>query len=688
MSRGTVSNLFETSDRDDDVANAKFVPSIRPVVATIATPASQPAAKLQKTDRAANQSRPRFLARDITAFFTSLITHVVIILLLALIPIINNIAVPIVIQAMAPEQPVDIDVTELAYSDTIPDSIGSNSVGEIDAALSAAPNISDVSEVPLPDFVPSDMPKNNVIASIERAVGATQSPQTVRGSTGYGVSGTEGAIDRITHEIIKSIQERPTLVVWLFDSSISLSKRREEVRARFDRVYKEISAITGSDFPKGKEPLLTAIYSYGEHVRPMLDKPIADPKVIQKVVGNIDIDPSGIEMTFAAINAAAEKYRDLRITKTKVPERNVMIIAVTDERGNDSDQMDHTIELCKNYGMPVYVLGVPAPFGRSYTYIKYANPDPKNNGEGVWGQIDQGPETFMLERPLLGYGQNNFDEVLVDSGFGPYCLSRVCYETGGIFFTIHPNRVYDRDVEVAETETYAAHLQHFFDPAVMERYRPDYLSEDDYDDMLRQHPFRAILVDAAQQDAVGVLRDPKTQFIKHEALNMDEEIAKAMNISESIEPGLQSLCQSLKRAQAQRVTETSPRWLAGYDLANASANAERIRNELYHRKLAELKRDKKFHYAESNVWVLKPSIEYPPELKSEADEVTATLERIIADNAHTPWAYLAQRELRNPLGWSWTETHMTITITRDPGGGNGVTTDSPNRSRSNTMPKF
>ena len=51
----------------------------------------------------------------------------------------------------------------------------------------------------------------------------------------------------------------------------------------------------------------------------------------------------------------------------------------------------------------------------------------------------------------------------MDSGFGPYSLTRLCYETGGIFFAVHPNRDERREVSRRETAVLSAQLS-FFDP--------------------------------------------------------------------------------------------------------------------------------------------------------------------------------------------------------------------------------
>ena len=164
--------------------------------------------------------------------------------------------------------------------------------------------------------------------------------------------------------------------------------------------------------------------------------PTDDLEEIKKAIHDIPVDESGIELTFTAVAEAARKYQKFR---TGNPRRNVMLIVVTDEAGNDEDRQEAAIDICKRYAMPVYVIGVPAPFGQRQAFVHYVDPDPKYAASDL--PVDQGPESAMPENVQLGFSGRDFDpRVAIDSGFGPYGLTRLCVATHGIYFAVHPNR--------------------------------------------------------------------------------------------------------------------------------------------------------------------------------------------------------------------------------------------------------
>src|SRR5207253_6600791 len=153
---------------------------------------------------------------------------------------------------------------------------------------------------------------------------------------------------------------------------------------------------------------------------------------------------SGDEMTFHAVIQAAKEYSKYRGREGSDNDRNVMIVVFTDEAGSDITDpqfgVDAAVRICKRHQMPVYVVGVPAPFGTKETQVKWVDPDPKFDQTPRWGVVDQGPETLFPERLQLSFTGSKDEEESIDYGFGHYALTRLSYETGGIYFTVHPNR--------------------------------------------------------------------------------------------------------------------------------------------------------------------------------------------------------------------------------------------------------
>ena len=84
---------------------------------------------------------------------------------------------------------------------------------------------------------------------------------------GEGTTGATGEIDRITHEILLSLEERKTLVVWLFDQTASLIPQRKAIRDRFNRIYDELGVVEASgndNFVKHEsKPLLSSVVAFG-----------------------------------------------------------------------------------------------------------------------------------------------------------------------------------------------------------------------------------------------------------------------------------------------------------------------------------------------------------------------------------------------------------------------------------------
>jgi hypothetical protein len=603
---------------------------------------------------------------DTKAFLASMLLHVMVVVGLGSYTVVTY---PEVLSVFIDSQPIPEDIrpldviNEIAYSEAPAEEIGANSVGLAEMALSMAPDIAEISEIP---SVPMELiePNGSVQAAldIKLAVGLTESKNAVRGMTGVGETGTQGAVDRITYELLQAIEQRPTLVVWLFDSSISMVKRRQEIRDRFDRIYEQLGIVQEEKRKRNSasasdDALVTSIVSFGKDLQFLTKKPTSNLEEIRSAIDRIEIDESGVEMVFHAIKSVADRFKSMR------PERNVVLITITDERGDDGNMADEAIALCKKFAIQSHVLGVPAPFGREFTYIKFVDPDPKFDQTPDWKQVDQGPETLVPERVQLGYQDNYFEEPVIDSGFGPYALSRMCYETGGIYFSIHPNRQVGKRVEQRQIEAFASRMSYFFSPEVMDRYRPDYLPESEYMARIKKSPMRMALINASQLSRVGTLDKPQLVFVKRDEPRFVAELTTAQQESARLAPELLNMCAILGEGEKHRDKESSPRWLASFDLSYGTALAAKVRAESYNAMLAKAKRGMSFEKPENNTWSLKPSdkVGVDSKLEKEAKQATELLKSVVEKHASTPWALLAQRELDQKMGWEWTESFTDLT---------------------------
>ncbi len=335
-------------------------------------------------------------------------------------------ALNLVAEPPPPVDPLTIS-EEFSAADLVHDEVGSTSAGNADASFVAAPTLSMTTILPT-EPAPQEAPQISERVSIQEDIRLATGPRVsenlvVKGAAGEGATGTSGAVDRITQEILLSLEQRRTLVVWFFDQSGSLERQRAEIIKRFDRIYEELGIIEAADNPAFKKhddkPLLSAVVGFGEKISFLTAKPTDDLDTIKKAISKMKTDTTGVERTFAAVADAVGRFKQFR---TQEPRRNVMFIIFTDEVGDDEAELDRTVGLCRRFEIPVYCVGVPAPFGRRDARIMYVDPDPKYDQTPQPVDVRQGPESFLPELVTIGHN----DEEAMDSGFGPYSLTRLC----------------------------------------------------------------------------------------------------------------------------------------------------------------------------------------------------------------------------------------------------------------------
>lgn len=448
-----------------------------------------------------------------------------------------------------------------------------------------------------------------------------------------GGGGVESAIDRLTWEVAQSLHQKKTTVIWLFDQSLSLRDRRDAIADRFENVYRQLDSLEeGGE----KGSLSSIVATYGEKFNLLTEKPVDDIRSLIPKVRAIPNDESGKENVFFAVNTLATKFK---LERGKG--RNVMIFIVTDEKGDDAERyLEESILVCRRAGIKVYCVGNAALFGREKGYVTWTYPD--ESKEEL--EVDAGPETVEPEAIALGFwGSRGPDLTRMSSSYGPYALTRLCKETGGLYF-------------IAQEDSKGLK----FDPAVMRNYQPDYRPIRDYKNSVERNKAKGALVLAAKATKVDSLPLPNTSFRAYNDNILREEVTDSQKPVAELTYKIDKLLELLTVGEKDREKIAEPRWRAAYDLAIGRALAMKVRLAGYNQLLAEMKSSiKPFTKKDSNEWKLAPSknITAGAQIKKLERQAATYLKRVIDENPGTPWEKLAERELSTAMGWEWVEAN-------------------------------
>jgi hypothetical protein len=469
---------------------------------------------------------------------------------------------------------------------------------------------------------------------------------SIRGDGAEHVGSAEGAVDRIAQEVVRRLEQGRTLIVWAFDASGSLQAERKRLAGHIETVYSHVARLD-AEGRAADGGLLTAVIAFGHDRRAMTEAPTADPAVVVAAIRAVPLDTTGVETTFQTVAEAVRKWGRYRDDKGNA--YRAMIIVVTDEVGDDETHLEEAISLANERKTPVYVLGSQALFGRVEGRVTYTDPKTGHTFHNV--PVRQGPESAMVEQVRLPFWYDGRQYDAIESGFGPYALSRLAGATGGIYFV----------TRLGETRA-------GFDPAAMREYRPDWISHARYEAEVNRHPIRRAVVQAAlltqQANLPGMpaLHFPAADGPEFkEAMERNQALAArtAFTVNAALEP--------VEAAAKLRDREPSRRWQAHYDLARGRLLALKVRCDEYNWACARMKKDApKFSRPESNAWRLVPDAEIRyTKVAAAAKEAAALLQKVVDQHPGTPWALLAARELKDPMGFRWVETHVRPPSRRD-----------------------
>ena len=473
----------------------------------------------------------------------------------------------------------------------------------------------------------------------------------------------EVAVRKVTGEINKSLELGPVLVVWLLDRTVSnykiLSGASNGAKAWYES--QEVKQMT---LEKNKK-LQSVVAGFDETVEYVLEQPEDDWEKVRSSFDKVQQSTSGKEMTFTAVKQVLDKFGPLQGA-----DRQVVIVIVTNEVGDDAKLVDEVEPLVQRKAIPVYVIGSAAPWGQTTPFEEQVHRGPKKPEEKKPEEKAEpagdanpvyGPESLYSERvnlplPVVGYGfRGKPTEEFIESGFGPFALERLCRAGGGAFLPVRPTSgtVYG----YGGTKFWPTGSEMRFETPSLSKYAPDYVSEAEYQRLLSENKARAALHEAAKIGKADILDNPDTQFAKgNSEAQLKRRLDEAQQACARVAPQIDRLYDVLVIGEGDRDKLTSPRWQAEFDYAFGRVLAAKVRNDSYNQMIAALKAGKGPMDASEYNLEQADSYETSSVLKKMAEKAKLYLERVVKEHPGTPWARMAAEDLKAPFGWKWQGT--------------------------------
>jgi hypothetical protein len=184
------------------------------------------------------------------------------------------------------------------------------------------------------------------------------------------------------------------------------------------------------------------------------------------------------------------------------------------------------------------------------------------------------------------------------------------------------------------------------------------------------------------------LENIRTRFPKRNDTQLAQSLSIAQRAAALRQPKIDSICQILVTGEDERPELKGPRWKAGFDLALGRALATKVRTDSYNAMLAQAKQGMAFQNERNNTWVLVAGDAYSnSSLEKTADKAHELLDRVRSEHAGTPWAFLADRELRTPFGWRWDEDYTYIPSPSTVANNSPRRVELPQRQRPTPPPR-
>jgi len=333
--------------------------------------------------------------------------------------------------------------------------------------LPQRPEIFDLDRLPDPGD-DSELEDRSAILGAERLAG-------VGGDSGAGILGSGGGISGGTDDMGGKLGgrgiSRDILLVWVIDSSPSMSKKIDQLKTRIGPLFK----LLNDEQP---DKVLMAVVAFDSRPELLLEKPTDKTGDVLNAMEEVKqrgeeeakkaalaylktgrVPPgTGVENVMAAIKFAAHL--------TRQTDRQVVIGVMTDEAGDDAAKWYPAWEALKRFNIPLYVFGPATNFVNNISSMRFEFTDkrfvddtidprskmPRNSTGAVVITANADRGWAMPHRePLASNWGIIFRGVSTDlpGGCGPYYLSKLVMLSGGRYYAIDPGVKYFGTPEMA-----------------------------------------------------------------------------------------------------------------------------------------------------------------------------------------------------------------------------------------------
>ncbi|MBI2193173.1 MAG: VWA domain-containing protein [Planctomycetes bacterium] len=329
------------------------------------------------------------------------------------------------------------------------------------------------------------------------------------------------------------------LLVWVIDASLSMLDDQRAIKERLwemDRKFRE---------QEGAGELMQAVVYYSDKPHLWL-KPTSDVDRVMQAIDAIELSPPGTtENTMAAVIYAANTFAESTHKGKKV------LVLVDDDSPDDSDLLEKALAELRKTQTTLFVINRECPFQSQYLLEPFEFVDRDGEKFSGMGTVHRGPETAYPEGTGVSWGGfYSVENVL--SGFGIYDISRLAFYSGGAYYILDP-------MPEAEKQT-------MYDWDLMEVYRPELVSREEYQKRTMRNPYKAAVEAVIQKMNTGGPR--WVWFGVSEARVQIADCNKKLSLTGDLIQGMEQNA-IMPTSQLENLTENR-RWPANADLVMAS----------------------------------------------------------------------------------------------------------------------